>query len=238
MIDGKSVLGIIPARGGSKGLPRKNLLNVGGRPMLAWGIEAAKTSRYIDRTVVSTDSEEIAAVARQCGGEVPVMRPAAFAQDDSPIELAILHMLDAAGADFDYFVMMEPTVPLKTSEDIDGCIALCAARHAPACVAVSEPPQPPYWMVTIAADQRVQLLLGSEALSQRRQTLPKAYTITGAAYVAKTDWYRKTRRFIDPLTVAYVTPPERSVDVDTALDLLVVNSLLCYKADRSNGNIE
>ncbi len=229
MIDGKTVLGIIPARGGSKGLPRKNLLEVGDKPMLAWGIEAAAKSRYIDRTVISTDSDEIAAVARRFGGDVPFLRPAALAQDDSPIDLAILHALDTLGGNFDYFVMMEPTVPLKTTEDIDGCIALCLARRAPACVAISEPPQPPYWMVTTDSEARIGLLLGREMLARRRQELPKAYTITGAAYVARTEWYRRTRTFMDPATVGYVTPPERSVDIDTQLDLLVVNSLLCYR---------
>ncbi len=233
MIEGKTLLGIIPARGGSKGVPRKNLREVGGRPMIAWGIEAAARSRYLDRTVVSTEDAEIAEVARRHGGDVPLMRPAELARDDSPLEPAILHMLDSLPDSYDYLVLMEPTVPLKSAEDIDGCISLCLARDAPACVAVSEPPQPPHWMVTLDARQRIEFVLGTETLSLRRQELPKAYTVSGAAYVARTEFYRAKRTFFDARTVGYVTPPWRSWDVDTELDLAVVNAILANRPERA-----
>lgn len=226
MIDGKTVLAVIPARGGSKGLPRKNVLEVGGKPMIVHSLETARRARYVDRTVLSTDDAEIAEVARRFGGDVPFMRPAELARDESPIDRALIHALDQMEQPYDYLVLLEPTTPLRTAADIDACIALCRARNAPACISVSEPPHSPYWTVTLQSDDTVKLLFGDSLLSARRQELPKAYMINGGVYVARVDWYREHRTFLSPQTLGYVMPPERSYDVDSRLDLMTVNMLL------------
>jgi N-acylneuraminate cytidylyltransferase len=207
-------------------LPRKNVLPIDGKPLVAWSIDAAKAARFVDRIVVSTDDPEIAAAARQAGAEIPAMRPPALATDDSPVELAILHMLDSLDRTYDYFVLLEPTTPLRLPEDIDGSIERCVTLGAPACIAVCPPSQSPYWMVSIDDRSKLHLLLDEKAHSARRQDLPPAFMINGGAYVADTAWYRQRRTFLTPETVGYVMPPERSFDIDGELDFLVVETLL------------
>lgn len=226
MIDSKRVIAVIPARGGSKGLPRKNVLDVGGKPMLAWSVEAARRSRYVDRVVLTTDDQEIAEIGKRYGADVPFIRPAELARDDSLIDGVLIHTLDSVAESYDYIVLLEPTTPLRNAEDIDACISLCNQKGAPACISISEPPHSPYWMVTRQGDATVGLLLGDSLLSSRRQDLPKAYIINGGVYVADTFWYRKKRTFLAPETLGYVMPPERSYDVDLQLDLQTVNMIL------------
>jgi N-acylneuraminate cytidylyltransferase len=226
MINGKAVLAIIPARGGSKGLPRKNVLDVGGKPMIAWSVESAKRSRYVDRVVLSTDDMEIAAIARRYGCDVPFMRPPEFARDDSLIDAAVIHTLDHLDRQYDYFVLLEPTTPLRTGGDIDACIELCLSRHAPVCISISEPPHSPYWAVTLENGERVKLVFDGALVASRRQELATTYMINGGVYVADTAWYRQHKTFLADETVAYVMPPERSFDIDSMLDLVAVNAIL------------
>ena len=134
-----AVLALIPARAGSKGLPRKNLLEVGGLPLIAWSILAAKGSRFVDRVVVSTDGTEIADVARGLGADVPFMRPADLATDDASTQDVVLHCLDELekeGSGYDLLVLLQPTSPLRKAEDVDSALELLAARGADAVVGV------------------------------------------------------------------------------------------------------
>ena len=131
MIEGLSVLGLIPARGGSKGVPRKNIRLVAGRPLLAWTIDAARASRYLDRLVLSTDDCEIGAVAIAAGCEVPFLRPPELARDDTPGIDPVLHALGQLPP-FDIVVLLQPTSPLRLASDIDGCIERMLAARAPA----------------------------------------------------------------------------------------------------------
>lgn len=187
MIDGKSVLAIIPARGGSKGVPRKNIRLVAGKPLIAWTIEEAKKSRYIDRLILSSDDREIIEVAEEWGCEAPFVRPAEISQDVTPGIEPVIHAIQSL-AGFDYVVLLQPTSPLRTFMDIDGCLELCVQKGIPACVSVVEPEKSPYWMYKLDADGRMQPLLETGQNFERRQDLPKVYVLNGAVYVAESAW--------------------------------------------------
>jgi len=224
MINGKTVLAIIPARGGSKGVPRKNIRELAGKPLIAWSIEAAKKSQYIDRIVVSTDDQEIAEVATQWGGEVPFLRPSELAQDSTPGIAPVLHMLSNLEPSYDLVVLLQPTSPLRTVEDIDGTIALMLNRNAKACVSVVEPDKSPYWMYTIEKNGYLHPAL--EGDYSRRQELPAVYALNGAVYAADVSWLYDKKTFLDEQTLAYIMPKERSADIDTELDFKITELLL------------
>jgi len=226
VIDSKSVLAIIPARGGSKGVPRKNIRDLAGKPLIAWTIEAAQKSQYIDRLVLSSDDEEIMQVARTYGCEVPFARPAELARDETPGIDPILHALTALPG-YDYVVLLQPTSPLRSTEDIDGCLARCERSNAPACVSVTEPTHHPQWMYTM--DDSETLLPISEQRSVRRQDLPQVYSLNGAVYVARAEWLNESHSFLGEGTLGYVMSAHRSVDIDTEQDLAIAACLLQQK---------
>lgn len=230
MIDGHTVLAVIPARGNSKGLPRKHLLDAGGKPVLAWSIEAGKGSRYIDRLILSSEDEEIMAVAEEWGCEVAFRRPSNLATDTAKIEDVLVHSLEAVAKPYDYLVLLQPTSPLRTALDIDGCLETCRSIGAPACVAVSEPRKSPYWMFRIGEDGQMHPLFAEYQDTFRRQDLPPAHAVNGAVYVAEVAWFRDRRSFIGPDTRAYVMPPARSVDLDSEQDLIFLRALLAGNA--------
>ncbi|MSP49859.1 MAG: acylneuraminate cytidylyltransferase family protein [Alphaproteobacteria bacterium] len=224
MIAERRVLAVVAARGGSRGLPGKNLLPLGGRPVVAWSILAARASGIVDRTVLSTDDPAIARAGRDAGGEVPFLRPAELATDEASVHDALIHALEQVGDGFDYVVLLQAASPLRTAVDIDGAIRTCVAAGAPVCISVA-PVDKVYWSFHLTPDGRLQTVLGPEWQARRRQDLPPAYAPNGAVYVAQVDWYRQHRVFIHPDTVAYVMPPERSFDLDTALDMKVISAV-------------
>jgi len=233
MIDGKRILAIIPARGGSKGVPRKNIRDLGGKPLIAWTIEEAKKSRYIDRLVLSSEDAEIIAVAKAWGCEGPFVRPLELAQDDTPGIAPVLHALELL-PDYDYVVLLQPTSPLRRVEDIDGCIELCLTKQADSCVSVTETDKSPYWMYTLAADAVMLPVIPTEKQITRRQDAPAVYALNGAVYVARTAWLRKSKSFVMANTVAYPMPKERALDIDTELDFAFVQTVITcgkYNAD-------
>jgi len=225
VIDNSAVLAVITARGGSKGLPRKNLVDLGGKPLLAWSIEAARQSRYIDRLILSSEDEAIIAVAEKHGCEVPFRRPAELATDSAPIDPVLIHALDQCGQKFDYLVLLQPTSPLRTVVDIDGAVELCTRRHAPACVGMCESAKPVEWMYRVDDNGAVDPILG-DINTARRQDLPATFVINGAIYVAQVDWYRRHRRFLCPETVAWRMPRERSIDIDSEDDLIAARAVV------------
>lgn len=219
MIANKKVLAIIPARGGSKGVPRKNIRDVAGKPLIAWTIEEAQKSRYIDRIVVSTEDREIADVVRLLGGEVPFMRPSELAQDDTPGITPVIHMLTTLQPAYDLVVLLQPTSPLRTFEDIDGAIDLLVNQKARACVSVAEPDKSPYWMYSVdGAGYLVPLLKSDYAC---RQDIPPVYALNGAVYVAEVDWLLQKQIFVSDETVAYIMSKKCSIDIDTETDLAI-----------------
>lgn len=235
MIGALSVLGVITARGGSKGVPRKNVRTLHGKPLIGWTIAAGLASRYVDRLVLSTDDTEIMAVAASLGCDVPFKRPAELAADDTPGIAPVLHALDVLQG-FDLVVLLQPTSPLRVAGDIDACIEKCAPGGAPACVSVVEPAQSPYWTYSIDGAGRLEPIVPRDALPDRRQDLPPSYALNGAVYVARVEWLRKANTFVAEGTVGYVMPPERSVDIDTERDLLLAEFLLGGTGDASTGS--
>jgi len=226
MINGRRVLAVVLARGGSKGLPGKNLLPLGNRPMIAWSIDAARAARLVDRVIVSTDDPAIAEAAAKAGGEVPFLRPAEYAQDASTIHEPLFHALDHIDGQYDYIVGLQATSPLRTAADIDGGIQTCEDTGAPACISVTAAAKSIYWSFTIGADKRLAPVLRSAWQTRRRQELPPACLPNGALYIARVDWYRTNRTFVTDETVGYVMPPERSFDVDTSLDMTMIRAIV------------
>ncbi len=224
MIDSKKVLALIPARGGSKGLPGKNIRPLGGKPMLAWSVEAARASAYVDRVILSTDDPAIMDAGRASGAEVPFIRPPALATDTATTLDVVLHALETAGQDTDYLVLLQPTSPLRTGADIDACITLTHRWNAPGAVSVC-PAKPPQWMYHVDPDGRGLPVLGRTEGGQR-QSLPPAYLLNGAVYVVDIARFRANPAFITPDTRFHLMPPERSVDIDTALDFAWAELLL------------
>jgi N-acylneuraminate cytidylyltransferase len=230
VIDGKQVLAVITARGGSKGVPRKNLRPVGGRPLLAWTIEQARAVPELDRIVVSSDDDDILAVARAWGAETPFVRPSQLAADATPGVEPVLHAIDALPG-YDYVVLLQPTSPLRQAADIAGCLRHAHALQAPACVSVARAEQSPYWMFRLGDASRLRPVLADQPVPPRRQELPPVYLINGAVYVAEVEWLRTHRTFVAPETVGYVMPTERSLDLDTEEDF----DLLRIRLERAHG---
>lgn len=228
MINGKSILAIIPARGGSKGVPRKNIRELAGKPLIAWTIEEAQKSKYIDRVIVSTEDPEIIRVAQSWNCEVPFVRPKELALDETPTSKVIIHALNNLPK-HDYVLLLQPTSPLRTVEDIDGCIQYCEEHRAVSCVSVTEPDKSPYWMFVLDSMGRMKPLLAQECFMTRRQDLPTVYAINGAIYMARYDWFLQYETFLHEQTLGYVMPRERSLDIDTEFDFELASLLLCRK---------
>ncbi|MDB4173097.1 acylneuraminate cytidylyltransferase family protein, partial [bacterium] len=146
MINGQSVLAVIPARGGSKGLPGKNILKLKDKPLLAWTIEAAKESKYLDHVIVSTDNDDISKAAKDYGCDVPFLRPHELATDEASIYDVLVHALDQLKDSYDVLVLLQPTSPLRTFKDIDACLQILSDSNAPSCVSVCEASKSPNWM--------------------------------------------------------------------------------------------
>jgi CMP-N,N'-diacetyllegionaminic acid synthase len=219
MIHGKTFFGIIPARGGSKGVPGKNIREVGGKPLIAWTIQEAKKSRHLDRLILSSEDQEIVETARAWDCEVPFLRPSELARDDTPGVDPVLHAIETLSTKYDYVVLLQPTSPLRKADDIDGCIEHCLRKNAPACISVTRQNKGPYWMFTINTNGRMVNIFDSASSAKRRQDLPEVYALNGAVYVAETDWIAQKRAFISDHTVAYIMPRERSIDIDDQFDM-------------------
>lgn len=219
MIDGQSVLGLITARGGSKGVPGKNILPVGGRPLIQWTIDAARASRYIDRLVLSSDDPTIIDVAKRAGCEAPFTRDGALATDDaSSIDVVVDALQRVPG--FDIVVLLQPTSPLRSTADIDGAIELLQSKGAPACVSLRAAQEHPYWTFQLSGDAALMhFAQPRDGLPSRRQDLPAAWCLNGAVYVARVPGLLQSRTFLSPRTVGYVMPMERSLDIDTYADI-------------------
>lgn len=227
MIDSKKVLGVIPARGGSKGVPQKNIIDLGGQPMIAWTINAARKSQYLDRVIVSTEDPDIREVAQRAEADLPFIRPRELAADETLIEDVLFHALDSLNEEYDYIVLLQPTSPFRTTADIDACIERCVRHSAPVCIAVTQPEEPPQWMFYVGEDHRLlPIMENGFAVKRRRQELRQAWCINGAVFVMHVDWYRSTKNFLCNETIAYLMPRERSVNIDTTEDLLFARALI------------
>ena len=211
-----SLLALIPARGGSKGIPRKNIRELCGKPLIAWSIEAAQKASSVDQIVVSTDDEEIADIARSYGAEVPFLRPAELARDDTPGIAVVHHALKQFPA-VKQILLLQPTSPLRSAEDIDGIVNMFRKQQNPSAISICESPKHPNWMLSCGEDGKLSPFMDAP-IATRRQDLPKVYVVNGALYLAKTEWLRQACSFLSPETIGYLMPPELSFDIDTLLD--------------------
>ena len=232
MSDRRLRLAVVPARGGSKGLPRKNLRPLAGKPLVAHAIEIALASRWIDRVVVSTDDGEIARVARQYGAEVPFMRPRELAADDAPEWLVWRHAIqEIEGADpaikVDTFVCVPPTSPLRAVEDIDACIRLLEEGEADLVITVRPAERNPYFnMVTLDEKAYARLVIQAGQAIHRRQAAPQVFDITTVAYAANPEFVLRANSMFEGRVKAVVVPSERALDIDTELDLRFAEFLM------------
>ena len=226
MFGDKRVLGIIPARGGSKGVHRKNLRLVQGKPLVVRTVETALRSRYIDRLILSSEDHKIIEAARSSGCEVPFIRPRELAQDESVTRDVILHAMGEINEKFDIVVCLQVTSPLLISEDIDGAIRTCVEKSAGSCVTVCEVDKSPYWMFTMPEKGILSPLMGDSYLTKRRQELPKAYIPNGAVFVVMWDFFFEHKTFYGSDTAGYEMPRSRSIDIDTEYDFNLLDFLL------------
>jgi CMP-N-acetylneuraminic acid synthetase len=225
------VLGIIPARGGSKGIPRKNLAPVAGRPLLYYSIRAAQESKRLTRSIVSTDDAEIRDVALSLGAEVPFLRPADLATDSAPSLAVVRHALDfmetAEGRIYDFACLLQPTCPLRTAADIDHAIDRLEQSDADALVSLTLVEEPhPHKMMLVNQDVITPLFPDHWRESLRRQELPPVYYLNGAIYCARRYVVSEENSLWGKKTLAYVMPAERSVNIDSALDIRLAESII------------
>src|SRR5262245_14415343 len=231
-------LGLITARQSSKRLPGKNLKPLGGKPLIAYTIEAALASSRLDRIIVSTDGDEIAAVARQCGAEVPFLRPAELATDEASSVDVMVHALSwlqrQENACPEALVLLQPTSPLRTATHIDEAIALYEARNADCVVAVSEPDRHPYWMKTMDEDGQLTPFLQIDSRRyHRKQSAPQVWASNGSIWVLRRSSFLARGDIYGGRTFGYVMPRSEAVDVDTPWDFRLAELILSARLERS-----
>jgi CMP-N,N'-diacetyllegionaminic acid synthase len=234
---GQRVLALIPARGGSKGLPRKNVASLGGQPLIAWTIAAARGAGPVDDVVVTTDDDEIARVATAAGARVPFRRPAALATDESHMSEVVgqaLATLAEAGDSYGWLLLLQPTSPLRTADHIAAAFARLTQTGGRAIVSVCEAQHSPQWMGELPPDGNMGSFCESQAARVNRQQLARFYRLNGAIYLAAVDYWRAGGGFLGQATYAYVMAQEDSVDIDSGLDLELAEVLLARRggADR------
>ena len=226
MLNGKTFLAIIPARGGSKRLPRKNILKLGSKPLISWSIEAAKKSKYIDDVVVSSDDDEILRVAKQSGARL-IKRPAKLASDTSSSFDAIAHALHCVEKRYDYIILLQPTSPLRDFNHIDEAIELLDKKDADAVVSVCEMSHSPLWSNTLDESLSMSEFLRDEVLNKRSQDLDTFYRLNGAIYICKTDKLLGAKSFFLKENIyAYIMDKKSSVDIDDEFDFKLAEVFL------------
>lgn len=222
MIGEHRLLAIIPARGGSKRLPRKNILDLAGKPLIAWSIEAALGSKYIDRAIVSTDDEEIVKISRKYGADVPFIRPDELATDESSSVDVVLHainILKERGEEYEYIVLLQPTSPLRTAINIDESVQLLDDTASDAVISVCKAEHNPLWSNILPADNDLSGFIDCSILNKRSQDLNQYYRLNGAIYLCQISrLYEERTLFIRDNIVAYEMSQEQSVDVDSKVD--------------------
>lgn len=224
------ILGLIPARGGSKGIPRKNIAPLAGKPLLAWTVETAGASGVLDRLVVSTDDPEIAEMARRLGAETPFIRPAELARDDTPGVEPALHAVSWLRGKEDYqadlVLLLQPTSPLRSVDDIRGIVESARREGVDAAVSVTAAKKHPFWMRGMADDGRLIPFMEADREYVARQQLPPLYAVNGALYLIRTEVFLAEKTFFTDRTYAYIMPEERSLDIDSLWDLHLAELIL------------
>jgi CMP-N,N'-diacetyllegionaminic acid synthase len=224
MINGQTVVGVIVARAGSKRLPNKNVMELGGIPLINWTVKAAHSSQTLDRTILSSDGQQIIEIAQKAGCEVPFHRPSQLANDEALASDVLEHALNNLEQDPDYAVLLQATSPLRTGEDIDECVRLCHEKNADTCMSITELDKPINWLLRLDDNQVV-----SPFYPQNDETSPVAFHPNGAVYVVRVSAFRKSKTFRNNDTVGYIMPRNRSIDIDSATDYFIAEALLKQK---------
>lgn len=217
------VLGLIPARGGSQCVPRKNIKLLGGQPLLQYTAEAALKCRYLTKTILSTDDEEIAEVGQRCGLQVPFIRPVELAQDDTPMLEVVQHAvgwLEAERDCFDSICLLQPTNPFRRSDEIDACIELLETSAADAVMTILSVPAEhnPHWVYFTDESGLLSLSTGEESPVSRRQDLAPAFHREGSVYVTRRNVVMEDNSLYGQRLVGYLVNPENRVNIDTPED--------------------
>lgn len=235
MINNKKVLAIIPARGGTKRLPRKNILDLAGKPLIAWSIEAALGSKYIDSVIVSTDDTEIAKISIEYGAEVPFIRPNELATDESSSVSVVLHainMLKEKREEYEYTLLLQPTSPLRTTENIDKSIELLSSSYSDALVSVCEVEHNPLWSNTLPQDDDFSNFLDHSIMNKRSQDMKQYYRLNGAIYLCLNKrLFEEKTFFIKDKIIAYKMSQEESVDIDNKVDFCLASCLISSQSN-------
>jgi CMP-N,N'-diacetyllegionaminic acid synthase len=224
----QKILGIIPARGGSKRLPRKNIRILCGKPLIAWTIEQAKKSDYIDKLIVSTDDEEIAKISKDYGAEVPFLRPDKLARDDSPTIDAVIHaikFLEDKGEHYDIIVLLQPTSPLRSNDDINNAIKLFSEKKPDSVISVSIIYPPIFWSFYIK-NGYLDPIFDEKYLEMNHEDLPKSYTPNGAISISSVRNLLKYERFYFKKSLPYLMLFDKSIDIDTELQFKLVEEIM------------
>lgn len=223
------VLAIIPARGGSKGVHRKNIRFLGGRPLISYCIGTALNCAKVDRVMVSTEDSEIAEIAREWGAEVPCLRPAEMAADDSRVVDSVLHAMEWTKREEGYVpdrvMLLQPTSPFVASSDIDAAVELSAADGIDGVVSVCEADPPPFWMHKLGDDSAL-VDFEHTVHESRRQDLRPVFGRNGAIFLTKTSWMIKHETFFHGKVLGYVMDQERSLDINTETDFVIGEAIL------------
>ncbi len=230
------VLGVVTARGGSKGIPRKNIRLLCGKPLLQYTAEAALAAKSLTRVILSTEDEEIAEVGRRCGLEVPFLRPSELARDDTPTLPVLQHavgFLEAQGERHDAVVLLQPTNPLRRACDIDACVRLLGASGADSVVSVLPVPAEynPHWVYFPDAHGFLRLSTGEPAPIPRRQALPLAFHREGSVYATRRAVLMEGMSLYGERVVGYEMDPEHSVNIDGPEDWARAERLLVEPAE-------
>ena len=225
------LIGLIPARGGSKGIKRKNIKEIFGKPLIAWTIKQALEAKTLDKVIVSTDDDEIANISVDYGAEVPFIRPKKIALDESPGISNILHLLEEI-PEAKKILYLQPTSPLREIEDILNIIELQNKHNAESCISLSKAPKHPSWMYKLESNKNIKPIFNNEKAS-RRQDLSEVYVINGALYLGNAEFYKREKKFINDETLGYIMPKERSIDIDDMDDWMLSEYKLRMKFEKN-----
>jgi CMP-N,N'-diacetyllegionaminic acid synthase len=235
MINEKSILAIVPARSGSKGLPGKNIKQLCGKPLISWSIQAGLASKYIDELIVSTDSKDIAKIAINCGASVPFIRPSEFASDEATSIDVVRHALDFfsdnQAKSFDYIVLLEPTSPQREAKDIDICIKqLVDNPEGTSLVGVCKTSsQNPAFLIKKNINNFIVGYENSDMRVLRRQDIDDVYFFNGSIYISETKTLLKNNSFYHHKTLGFEFPKWKSIEIDDLDDFIMVQALMTHK---------
>jgi CMP-N-acetylneuraminic acid synthetase len=226
MFKNKTFLAIIPARGGSKRLPRKNILELNGKPLIAYSIEAGLKSKYIDDIVVSSDNDKILDIAKNLDVKT-IKRPQNLANDTATTTDVLVHTINNIDKIYDYIVLLQPTSPLRNEKHIDEAIELLEVKHANAVVSVCEMEHSPLWSNTLPKDLSMDNFIKEEVKNKRSQDLEKYYRLNGAIYICKTEKFLdENTLFLKENIYAYKMDRKRSIDIDEEIDFKIAGILI------------